>query len=311
MDAAPSPPDPTEARTNPGVAMDKLHDVMDMLPDTEQQSIGAILVETGRLTAADAQVILREQKAKGVPFGAAAKELGLISQNDIEFALARQFDYPYVAPHSGVVGPGVVAAYQPFGTVAEHLRVLRSQVALRWLNGRVGAKALAVTGVGRGEGRSFVAANLAVVFAQMGARTLLIDADLRHPSQHEQFHVDNRFGLSSMLAGRGGTEAIVRIAALRNVYVLPAGPKPPNPQELLSRPIFGMRLRALEEMFDVVILDTTASDHAADSQVVAAVSGASVLVVRKDSTPIKELRALQSALQAAGSRILGAVVNEQ
>lgn len=287
------------------------HDLMGMLPGNEEQSIGAILVETGRLTTADTQVIAREQKTKGVPFGVAAIQMGLVSQGDIDFALARQFDYPYVPARSGIVAPAVVAAYQPFGAVAEHLRLLRSQVALRWTNARVGAKALAVAGVNRGEGRSFVAANLAVVFAQTGARTLLVDADLRHPSQHALFHVDNRFGLSSVLAGRVGSEAIVRIAALRNLYVLPAGPMPPNPQELLARPTLGMRLRSLEELFEVIVIDTTAAETAADSQIVASVSGASLLVVRKDSTPMKALRALQSSLEAAGSRILGAVVNEQ
>lgn len=287
------------------------HDLMGMLPGNEEQSIGAILVETGRLTAADAQVVAREQKATGVPFGAAAVQLGLVSQTDIDFALARQYDYPYVPARNGIVAPAVVAAYQPFGAVAEHLRLLRSQVTLRWSNTRVGAKALAVASVSRGEGRSFVAANLAVVFAQTGARTLLIDADLRSPSQHALFHVDNRYGLSSLLAGRVGSEAIVRIAALRNLYVLPAGPLPPNPQELLARPTFGMRLRSLEELFEVIVIDTTASENAADSQIVAAVSGATLLVVRKDNTPMKELRALQSALESAGSRILGAVVNER
>lgn len=287
------------------------HDLIGMLPGNEEQSIGAILVETGRLTAADAQVVAREQKAKGVPFGAAAVQLGLVSQADIDFALARQYDYPYVPARSGIVAPAVVAAYQPFGAIAEHLRLLRSQVTLRWSNTRIGAKALAVAGVSRGEGRSFVAANLAVVFAQTGARTLLIDADLRNPSQHALFHVDNRYGLSSLLAGRVGSEAIVRISALRNLYVLPAGPLPPNPQELLARATFGMRLRSLEELFEVIVIDTSASENSADSQIVAAVSGATLLVVRKDSTPMKELRALQSALESAGSRILGAVVNER
>lgn len=290
--------------------MDAISDLTGMLPSDVEQSIGAILVETGRLTPEDAQLVLREQKARNIPFGTAAIELGLASPGDIDHALARQYDYPYVPARSGLVDAAVVAACEPFGTVAEHLRLLRSQIALRWVNGRAGTKALAVTGVNRGEGRSFVAANLAVVFAQAGARTLLIDADLRHPSQHALFHVDNRFGLSSLLAGRAGSEAIVRIAALRNLYVLPAGPRAPNPQELLSRPSFGVRLRSLESLFDVVIIDTTAAETGADSQVVAAVSGASVMVVHKDNTAARELCALQSALEAAGSRILGAVVNE-
>ncbi|NMG14114.1 chain length determinant protein tyrosine kinase EpsG [Aromatoleum bremense] len=290
--------------------MDATPNIMDMRPAAEEQSIGAILVETGRLTAEDTQVVLREQKAKGVPFGVAAIELGLISQADVDFALARQFDYPYLPARSGIVAREVVAAYAPFGPVAESLRQLRSQVSLRWANSRYGARALALTGVNRGEGRSFVAANLAVVFAQMGLRTLLVDADLRHPTQHTLFHLDNRFGLSNMLAGRVGSEAIVRIGALRNLFVLPAGPTPPNPQELLARPLLAKRLRALEDLFDVVIQDTSAARVGADAQVVAAASGNTMLVVRKNMTPLKELREFQVSLEASGSRILGAVVNE-
>jgi protein-tyrosine kinase len=291
--------------------MDAIPNNIHMRPETEEQSIGAILVETGRLTADETEVVLREQKARGISFGAAAMRLGLVSQADVDFALARQFDYPYLPARSGVVSRDVVAAYDPFSPVAERLRQLRSQVSLRWASGRVGASAIAVTGVGRGEGRSFVAANLAVVFAQMGVRTLLVDADLRHPSQHALFHLDNRFGLSNMLAGRVGSEAIVRIGALHNLFVLPAGPIPPNPQELLGRPIFAKRLRTLEGLFDVVIEDTAASSIGADSQVVAAASGSAMLVVRKNRTAMKEMRTLRASLEATGSRILGAVINER
>ncbi|MCK0512957.1 chain length determinant protein tyrosine kinase EpsG [Aromatoleum buckelii] len=290
--------------------MDATPNIMDMRPATEEQSIGAILVETGRLTPENTQVVLREQKAKGVPFGVAAIELGLISQADVDFALARQFDYPYLPARSGIVAREVVAAYAPFGPVAESLRQLRSQVSLRWANSRYGARALALTSVNRGEGRSFVAANLAVVFAQMGLRTLLVDADLRHPSQHTLFHLDNRFGLSNMLAGRVGSEAIVRIGALRHLFVLPAGPTPPNPQELLARPLLAKRLRALEDLFDVVIQDTSAARVGADAQIVAAAGGNTMLVARKNKTSMKELHELRVSLEASGSRILGAVVNE-
>ena len=289
--------------------MDATRDMMDKLPGAEEQSIGAILVETGRLRPEEAQAVLNAQKTRGGSFGANALHLGLVTRADIDFALARQFDYPYLPGAGGIVDPSVVAACQPFSAAAEHLRALRTQLALRWFNARVGRKTLAVTGVGRGEGRSFVAANLAVLFAQMGARTLLLDADLRGATQHRLFHIDNRVGLSSVLVGRAGSESIVRIGALRNLYILPAGPPPPNPQELLGRSLFVRQLRTLESLFDVVLADTTAAEVAADGQIAAAASGSALLVVRQDATDLDRLRALRATLDLTGSQVLGAVVN--
>jgi protein-tyrosine kinase len=305
----PSDREADEPRTEPRTPMDTLARAMDKRPGADGQSIGHILVEAGRLERDDAEIVLREQQTKGGNFGSTALSLGLVSQADVDFALARQYDYPYLSPNSGLVQPEVVAAYQPFGAVAEQLRTLRSQLALRWLQrGRVERPSLAVTGVGRGEGRSFVAANLAVMFAQAGARTLLIDADLRHPSQHGLFRLDNRRGLSTLLAGRGAGEVIVPVAGLSNLFTLPAGPVPPNPQELITRHL-ARQLRALEPHFEVLITDTSAAASGADGQLVAAESGATLLVVRQDATPLADLRAFHGALQAAGSRVLGAVVN--
>ena len=89
---------------------------------------------------------------------------------------------------------------------------------------------------GSGEGRSYITANLAVLFSQMGKRTLVIDADLRKPRQHRIFGLPGKIGLSALLAGRAGAEVMCDIPQLPGLTVLPAGVLPPNPQELLSRP---------------------------------------------------------------------------
>lgn len=291
--------------------MEPIPSLMDRLPGGRGQSIGAILIETGRLAEADAQAVVEEQRLSGGLFGSTAMRLGLIGQDDVDFALARQFDYPFLIPESGVVEPQVIAASQPFGEVAEQLRMLRSQLALRWFNGQPGRRCLAIAGLARGDGRSFVAANLAVAFAQQGLRTLLIDADLRRPVQHELFHVANAVGLSSLLVGRVGSEVLVRIVALRNLWLLPAGPIPPNPQELLGRGGLAEQLREMEQMFDVVIADTSAAAEAADGQLVAAATGAAVMVVRQNVTALEPLRAFKHALDASGSRVVGAVMNRR
>ncbi|MEO8839379.1 MAG: chain length determinant protein tyrosine kinase EpsG, partial [Herbaspirillum sp.] len=167
-------------------------------------SIGAILVDTGRLSAENADRILRLQIEQGKRFGDTAIELGLLTEDDVRFALSRQFNNLYLPAGDNSLSYQLVAAYKPFSPVVEKLRALRSQLMLRWFDAEVRLNSLAIMSPGIGEGRSFIAANLAVVFSQLGKRTLLIDANLRAPCQHEIFKLGNNAGLSSMLAGRIG-----------------------------------------------------------------------------------------------------------
>ena len=147
------------------------------------RSIGAILVESGKLTQENAEPILRLQQEENLPFGEAAVKLGMLSPKDIQFALAHQYDYPYLMPGDGTVSNELLAAYQPFSPQVEALRGLRSQLLLRWFSGSREQKMLSIVSPGEGEGRSYLAANLALVFAQLGERTLLIDADMRAPDR--------------------------------------------------------------------------------------------------------------------------------
>ena len=144
-----------------------------------ERVVGKLLLEAGKLNAADAERVLHLQQKENLRFGEAAIKLGLINETDLHHALANQFDYAYLTPGDGHFSPDLVAAYQPFSLQVERLRALRGQLMLRWFS--IGHKALAITGIHPGDGASYLAANLAVVFSQLGERTLLIDADLRRP----------------------------------------------------------------------------------------------------------------------------------
>ena len=98
------------------------------------RSIGAILIDTGRLSAENAERILRLQKEQGKRFGDAAIELGLLNEDDIRFALSSQFDYPYLLAGDNSLSQELVAAYKPFSPAVEQLRALRSQLMLRWFD---------------------------------------------------------------------------------------------------------------------------------------------------------------------------------
>lgn len=278
------------------------------------RSIGAILVDAGRLSIGDAERILRQQKARGKRFGEAAVELGLLNGDDIRFALSSQFDYPYLPADDTSLSRELVAAYAPFSPVVEQLRTLRSQLMLRWFDADANDldmhNVLTVISPGSGEGRSFIAANLAIVFSQLGERTLLIDADLRKPRQHELFKLGRHAGLSGLLAGRANIETIVRVPSLLELSVLPAGAVPPNPQELLGRAAFSTTLRSLSHDFDVIIIDTPAATEYADAQTVALRSGASLMVARKNQSSLRDLTQLTHHLRQAGGKLVGSVLNE-
>ena len=272
--------------------------------------IGSILVDQGRLSAESAERIVALQEKKGLRFGDAALQLGLLTEDDIQIALAEQFEFPYLQPGDERVSEEVVAAFKPFTPIAEQLRALRSQLRLRWLDQEAGRKIIAVVSAGQGEGRSFVAANLAVVFAQLGEHTLLVDADLRNPRQHELFRRDNRIGLSSVLAGRAHLQdAASRISGLPGLTFLRAGPKAPNPQELLGRPVFKAMMAFARKKYDVVVVDTPDGSATADVQTIAASAHGVIVVARRDVTATGRLQALVSSLQQSGIPVVGSVLN--
>ncbi|MDQ3185485.1 MAG: chain length determinant protein tyrosine kinase EpsG [Pseudomonadota bacterium] len=273
-------------------------------------SIGAILVDTGRLSAENAERILRLQIEQGKRFGDTALELGLLTEDDIRFALSRQFNNLYLPAGDNSLNHQLVAAYKPFSPTVEKLRALRSQLMLRWFDAATRQNALAIVSPGSEEGRSFIAANLAIVFSQLGERTLLIDADLRTPRQYELFKLGNNAGLSGILAGRIGIEAVARMSSLPGLSVLPAGAVPPNPQELLGRPIFADLLQSLIREFDIVIIDTPAASGCAETQIIAARAGAALVLARKNRSSVSEIIQLTRSLQQTGTMIVGSALND-
>lgn len=277
------------------------------------RSIGDILIATGRLGSEDATRILKRQEQDKLQFGDAALALGVLTKEDIDFALSQQFEYAYLPEHDARLGPELVAAYQPFSRVGENMRAVRSQLMLRWFNTDPARKLLAVVSPGQLEGRSFIAANLAIVFAQQSARTLLIDGNLRSkPTRGQQalFKLGKSAGLSGILAGRAGLEAALPVPGLPGLAVLPAGTVPPNPQELLGRAAFGELLQTASHQFDVVIIDTPAASDSADAEIIAACAGAALMVARKNKSLMPNAIELARRLQDGEVVLVGSVLND-
>lgn len=279
----------------------------------KDRSIGTILIQAGRLTLENAEKILYLQREQHLRFGEAAIRLGLLTPTDIEFALSRQFDYPYLIRGKSKVSENIITAYDPFCAQARTLSALRSQLMLRWFDGEPEHTALAVISSERNDGRSFITANLAVTFSQLGKRTLLLDADMRNPSQHALFGLPaiwrNTVGLSEVLSGRSGYEpAIHPVLGLPDLFVMPAGTQPPNPLELLERAPFYVLMAKLKREFDVVLVDSPAATEHADAQSITMRAGAAIIVVRKNTTRSWGVRGVSESV--AHATILGSVLND-
>jgi protein-tyrosine kinase len=271
--------------------------------------IGGILAEEGKLRAKDIERVMELQQTNGLRFGEAALSLGLITAEDLRGAVAKQYDLPHLLPGNESISRELVVAYEPFHPRAEELRALRTQLLIRWSNAGLKQRILAVVSPGSGEGRSYVAANLAVVFSQLGERTLLIDADLRMPRQQRIFNVPDRIGLSAVLAGRADRSAIVPVSEFGTLSLLSAGARPPNPQELLSRQTLPALLDELKSEFDVILFDTPPAKLYADAQNVAFRAGNVIVLARKDHTRVADTTGVIRELGDTGARIVGTVFN--
>jgi chain length determinant protein tyrosine kinase EpsG len=281
------------------------------MPESGMQvdgSIGRLLLQLGKITPSEAEKVVKAQQEHHLRFGDAAMKLGLITQSDISQVLAMQFDYPYLQPGQGDYSSELIAAYEPFTPQVEALRALRSQIIMRWFN--EGYRSLAIVGANENEGTSRLAANLAIVFSQLGQKTLLIDANLRNPSQQELFNLKEKRGLSDILAERADMTVVSKIASFVDLSVLGAGTIPPNPQELLGKPNFSALMKHVIGQYNVVLVDTTPTAATMDAQATIARCGGALLVSRLNHTKVTEVASTRDQILATGATIVGAVINE-
>ncbi len=306
MSSPPSPPSFSQSRFD-----GRNSQFQDTQVGSNERSIGEIISQANNLSPDQIEQILAYQRQNGLRFGEAAVALGLVNSDDVLWALAQQFHYPYSSDSSTRLNPELVVATKPFSEQAEAFRSMRSHIIMRMYSDAGPRHALSVISPDSGDGKSYFAANLAAAFSQLSGRTLLIDADMRHPRQQEIFGLQsNSVGLSAILSGRSASNVIYPIKEMPSLFLMPVGTTPPNPLELLERPAFGMLIRELLPKFDHVIVDTPSASMGADYAVIAARCGAALMVARQNKTHMYALQELLHTVSLGPTRIAGTIMNQ-
>lgn len=203
----------------------------------------------------------------------------------------------------------LITKYDPKSPISEQYRTIRTNILFSSVDEEI--RTIMVTSSGPGEGKSTTAANLAVVFAQQGKTVLLVDADLRKPTVHYTFNTLNTSGLTSILTNQISLREAIQKSDEGKLYILPSGPIPPNPSELLGSNAMQQFMEEALEEFDVILFDTPPVLAVTDAQILANLCQGSVLVVSSGNTEKDSLVKTKELLSASNGKILGVVLNNK
>lgn len=278
------------------------------LSHDEDAQLRAAIIRRCALDEAAIAAVYQLQAQHSLRFGEAVQRLGYGSPRDLEQARVAASARMPVARQGAVISADYLRlARDPDHPHSEQIRSLRTELLLRH-EASDDANILAVLSPCAGEGRSQLAADLAISFAQLGRPTLLVDADLRKPSQHRLFNANHSRGLAEALSYDDEPQ-LQSVAGLPTLSLLCAGTPPANPLELLSDRSFETLVDGWLKQFQFVVLDTPPVGRYADGLAVATIVGRVLSLSRSGHTPYRDTREMMRRLAATRSRVLGAVIN--
>ncbi len=201
----------------------------------------------------------------------------------------------------------MIVSHNPKSSISEVYRLLRTKIPFFSKDQEL--KTVMVTSSQPGEGKTTTISNLAVTYAQEGKKVLLIDADMRKPSLHRVFSQINHQGLSSLLTGHSSIQESVQETSIDNLWLLPSGPVPANPSELIDSS--GMRelLHQIKDQYDVILVDTPSVLSVSDSVIVSALCDGVIMVAATGKVKKDHLKKAKEQLDHVNARMLGIVLN--
>jgi receptor protein-tyrosine kinase len=303
-------------------SQDKLHELNDEIRDE--------LIKQWRLSTEEVQRIQETMRATQFDFAEAARHIGILTQEQIDATIDwvrgrcatrslsvvegairhEELARSLIIRPAGKVKPGIdlVLARDPDNPRCEQLRALRTELLLLFSASGNQSNVIALLSPGAEEGRSQLSAELAIAFAQLGRRTLLVDADLRRPRQHTLFDADNQWGLAQSLA-YGEPLPLHSVEGLPHLSLLTSGRAVSTPLELLSDDRFVHLMAHWRNKFDFVVIDTPPLTQYSDALAIATLAGAVLVLSRAERTAQRDMDELLGRLARTQSRILGAVLN--
>ena len=201
----------------------------------------------------------------------------------------------------------IISYNDPKSVISEQYRAIRTNI--EYSNVDQNTKTILVTSSDKNEGKTTTVSNLAVSFANLNKKVLLIDCDLRNASIHKMFRLNNIYGLTDILAKDRAVDKCIQETELKNLYVLTAGATPPNPAEILSSEKMKNLIEDLKNMYDYIFIDTPPIGLVTDAGVLSSFIDGVVLVVKSESVEKKYLEETKKKLDAVDARILGAILN--
>lgn len=234
----------------------------------------------------------------------------IMGQRDVEERLRLPFlgVVPRILAKGDGASTDLFIHQNPKSSVAEHCRAVRTN--LLFMSPDKPLKTIVVTSSGPQEGKSTNVVSLGIAMAQSGNRVLLVDTDMRRPRLHKAFGVPNDLGVSSLIMGDQRLDAAIKSTEVPGLFVLPCGPIPPNPAELLHTESFKALMTQLEGRFDRVIFDSPPIGAVADALVLGVKADGVLLVLKAGSTRREMARRAVRSLLDVNARLYGAVVND-
>lgn len=204
-------------------------------------------------------------------------------------------------------GVHLLAHNSPNSPISEQYRLIRSNIQFSSVDREI--KTIVVTSSEPNEGKSTTAANLSSVLAQLGKKVILVDVDFRKPTVHYTFNVSNLEGLTSVLKKEIGLDLAIVKTFVPHLDILPCGPIPPNPSELVNSKALEMVIEELKEEYDYIVFDTPPVLAVTDSQIMASKADGVVMVVASGKTNKDRAIKTRDLLETARAKIIGVVVN--